>query len=142
LYASKEGHRLMLLATHPCIAPGSVDWKRDTKISETLTRVCNNLEGIMSGGAAPPPIIYHQNAWGKFSFRAYQLENGDPSSKGPVGITVERMVPRKLKLVEAMRGVPLSPKQKEVCLALAEGQSHRSIATGLNVRTNTVIDHV
>jgi DNA-binding CsgD family transcriptional regulator len=42
----------------------------------------------------------------------------------------------------AMQPLPLSPKQKEVCLWLADGASHKVIAQRLHVSQSTVDDHV
>lgn len=41
-----------------------------------------------------------------------------------------------------MQSLPLSAKQKEVCLLLTEGASYQTLAERLGVRPNTVIDHV
>ncbi len=68
--------------------------------------------------------------------------NGLGADDGLIGIVIQRQVPLALKLMESMRALELSARQKEVCLLLAQGKSHPAIAERLTVSRSTVADHV
>jgi DNA-binding CsgD family transcriptional regulator len=141
-HESTEGRRLLLLAAHERLAPGTVDWMGDSVLPLVLEKLRRSVAVLMAGRAAPPPVFELQNAWGKFVLRAYPLETGKLGENSPIAVLIERHVPLKLKLMHAMQSLPLSAKQKEVCLLLTEGASYRAVAERLSVRPSTVIDHV
>lgn len=141
-HESTEGRRLLLLAAHSRIAPGAVDWRVDSVISSVLRRLLERIEAVIAGQPVSPPMIELQNPWGKFVLRAYPMESSGATTNGPVVIVIERHVPLKLKLLNAMQSSTLSTKQKEVCLLLTEGSSYQHLAERLGVRPNTIIDHV
>ena len=141
-HQSPESHRLLVLAAHPRLATGHVDWRSDHLISIIMTKLRQNLAALMRGNPAPSPGWALQNRWGKFAFRAYPLAPTHDTGTPLVAILIERQVPIQLALMEGMQHLPLSIKQKEVCLLLAEDLSYRAIADRLNIKPNTVIDHV
>jgi DNA-binding CsgD family transcriptional regulator len=141
-HESPEGRRLLLLAAHPRVAPGAVDWRNDSLVPAVLRQLLDRIEAIAAGRPASPPVIEQQNPWGKFIMRAYPMQSSAPGNTGLVVILIERHVPLKLKLLNAMQTLPLSAKQKEVCLLLTEGSNYQNLAERLNVRPNTVVDHV
>ncbi len=141
-HESSEGRRLLLLAAHPRIAPGAVDWRGGSLIPPVLEQLLSRSEAVAAGRPASPPVIELQNPWGKFVLRAYPMECGGSSANSLVVILIERHIPLKLKLLNAMQSLRLSAKQKEVCLMLTEGSSYQNLALRLGVRPNTVVDHV
>jgi DNA-binding CsgD family transcriptional regulator len=141
-HESIEGRRLLLLAAHERLAPGTVDWKGDSVLPLVLAKLRESVEVLMAGRPAPPPVFELQNAWGKFVLRGYPLETGKLTGNSLIAVLIERHVPISLKLMQVMRSLPLSAKQKEVCLLLTEGASYRAVAERLSVRQSTVIDHV
>ena len=141
-HQSPESHRLLVLAAHPRLATGHVDWRSDQLISVILTKLRQNLAALMTGNPVPPPGWAQENRWGRFAFRAFPLAPTEDSGNPLVAILIERQVPIQLALMEAMQHLPLSIKQKQVCLLLAEDLSYRAIADRLHIKPNTVIDHV
>jgi DNA-binding CsgD family transcriptional regulator len=139
-YESNDARRLLLLAAHARVAPGTVDWRSHSVMPLALQQLQHGLHALQSGGAAAPPVLEMQNVWGKFTLKAYPMSaaSGDRSTV----VLIERQVPLQVKLMQAMRAAPLSPKQQQVCLLLAEGANYRAIAERLGVRPSTVIDHV
>jgi DNA-binding CsgD family transcriptional regulator len=139
-YESSGARRLLLLAEHARVAPGCVDWRRHATMPLALQQLQRSVAALQAGAAAPPPVLEMQNAWGKFTLRAYpaSAENGDRSTV----VLIERYVPLQVKLLQTMRLLPLSPKQQQVCLLLAEGVHYAAIAKRIGVRPSTVIDHV
>ena len=141
-HASTEGRRLLLLAAHSRVAPGAVDWGRDGVLPLALAKLRESLAALFSGRPALPPVFELHNGWGKFVLRAYPLEADEGTGSSLIAVLIERHVPLKLKLMHVMQSLPLSAKQKEVCLLLAEGASYCTVAERLSVRSSTVIDHV
>ena len=140
-HESAEGRHLLLLAAHPRIAPGAVDWRGDSVVPQVLVNLLERIDAIDAGRAALPPAIELQNPWGKFVLRAYPMQSTGTAG-GPVIVVIERHVPLKLKLLNAMQFLPLSARQKEVCLLLSEGFGYQSLAERLGVTPNTIVDHV
>ena len=141
-HQSNEARRLMLLAAYEKIAPDSVDWQRDVVLPAALKQLCEKLGAVLSGRATSPPTLQHHNAWGKFVFRAYPLEDIEPTDRLLIGINIERHIPLILTLMQTLPSFPISAKQKEVCLLLARGYAQRKIAETLSVSHHTVTDHI
>lgn len=141
-HQSSDARRLMLLAAYEKIAPDSVDWQRDVVLPAALKQLCEKFGAVFSGRATCPPTLQHHNAWGKFVFRAYPLEDVEPGSHSLIGVNIERHVPLSLALMQTLPAFPISAKQKEVCLLLARGYSQRKIADSLGVSPHTVTDHM
>jgi len=141
-YGSASGRHLLFLAAHPLIAPGSIMPSDDTILTPGIAQLCQNLGDVFSGGDAPVASWCHQNAWGRFVFRAYPLQTGEQSANPLTGITVERQEPLPLRMMRTMQALALSPKQKEICLLLSYGYSHATISKRLNITQHTVTDHV
>ncbi len=57
-------------------------------------------------------------------------------------MTVEHQEPLTLKILRALRNLPLSPTQKEVALLLAQGVSSEMIGRRLHIKPTTVKDHI
>lgn len=131
-----EGRRLLLLATHSAYGPGQYADLR----SPLIQNLCANLRGLLTGKPRPPPILIRQNAWGKFSLRAYPLD-GEPMA-GSIVVLIERLVPLTIKLVRNMESTGMTARQREVCLLLSYGYSHSRIAERMGVSKHTATDYV
>ena len=137
-YQSEEGQRLLLLSANKTLHSGSID---TGVLPMQLRRLRAQLSAISAGHNAVPPVEVVQNSWGKFVFRAHYL-NGMGADDALIGVVIQRQVPIALKLLETMRALDLSARQKEVCLLLAEGMSHPVIAARLAISRTTIADHV
>jgi DNA-binding CsgD family transcriptional regulator len=105
-----------------------------------LGNLCRSLGRVFQDGDAPPPVLKVQNPWGTFVFRAYWMEPGAEGSR--IGVTVQHRDSLPVALVAGMKPLRLSPKQKEVALLLALGETHQTIARRMNVSLNTANYHV
>lgn len=152
-HLSKRARQLLFYATHPLLSPRAVSQSRKTRLPPVLTQLVQTLVETFQGGAAAPPVAHHQNPWGRFVFRAYWLEkpandlDADalhhyPSSNALIGVTIQHQEPLALKLMESMQSLPLSAREREVCLCLVNGLTQNAIATKLGVRSSTVITYV
>jgi DNA-binding CsgD family transcriptional regulator len=149
LYMSNRARQLLYFATHPQVSPKSPSQSKSVIVPSAVQQLVCNLADTFNGQAAPPPVLHHQNQWGKFVFCAYWLEqdrsnvssdtlNQNPPETALIGVTIQYQEPLSLKLMRAMQALPLSPREKEICLLIAEGSSHPAIAKRLGVRITTV----
>jgi len=84
---------------------------------------------------APAHELRVHNEWGAFRLRAYPLGEG-------FGVLIERYEHLLVRLVDAMRELPLSAQQREVALLLARGFTNVQVAAELGVTLNTASYHV
>ena len=140
IYFSCEGRRLLFLATHPRYAPDAVE-RGAMVLPPALVQICRGLAEVFCDGASTTAPAHHcRNVWGGFSFRAQWLE-GAMSQAGLIGITVNHQEPLPIKLLRRAGELPLSPRQAEICVLLAQGLSHEDVAERLSVSKHTTIAH-
>jgi DNA-binding CsgD family transcriptional regulator len=140
VYLSREGRRLLFLATHPHTNPGAAV-RRAGSLPPALVQLCRNLGRLfLDDPSASAPVHHHRNAWGGFSFRAYWLEDADRGAS-LIGITVSHQEPLPVKLTHNLQHLALSRRQSEVCLLLAMGSSYDQIAKKLGISKHTAIAH-
>lgn len=139
IYQSPEAKLLLEKARYPRLL---TDMRRQDRLFLKLAVLCRDLLGIYRGLEVPPPSFTHVGPKGQFLFRAYWLS---PQAAGPeslIGVFIEHREPLVLKILRAMRDMPLSPRQKEVALLIAQGTSFDQIGKCLHIKPTTVKDHV
>jgi DNA-binding CsgD family transcriptional regulator len=140
LHFSAEARRLLFLARHPRIAPGTA-FNGKATLPAPLARLCRDLDRLFRDDeAALAPVYHHRNVWGGFTFRAHRLEGSDGAS-GLVGIAVSHEEPLPVRLVHSVEHLPLSRRQGEVCVLMATGASKEMIAERLHISKHTVNAH-
>lgn len=107
-----------------------------------LVMLCKHLCAIFNDEYAPPPKYIHTNNLGRFIFRAHLLNPIEWQEYKPVGITIEHHEPIALVLMRILRDLPLSPKQKEVALLVAQNLSSTAICGRLNIKQTTLKDYL
>jgi DNA-binding CsgD family transcriptional regulator len=140
IYLSQEAKSLLALVSQPVL---SVDVRiKETELLAKLAQLCRNLEAVFRGQAAAPPSWSYTGPNGRFVFRAYWLDKQNNEPGGLVGMTLEHQEPVVLKILRAMKNLPLSPTQKEVAMLLAQGFSNEKIGERLHIKLTTVKDHI
>jgi DNA-binding CsgD family transcriptional regulator len=107
-------------------------------------RLCHTLAATAKGQIGqPPPVLRLRNPWGEFVLRAYWLGPTDGAEQTRhIGITIERRVPRALALRRRVEDLPLTGREKQLCLQLlAHARSRQDLADAMGVSTGTVITH-
>jgi DNA-binding CsgD family transcriptional regulator len=90
----------------------------------------------------PPPVLRLRNPFGEFVLRAYWLEPTDGSElTRHIGVTIERRVPWALVLLRRLEDLPLTGREKQLCLLLAQDRSRQDLADAMGVSASTVITH-
>ncbi|MES2262972.1 MAG: helix-turn-helix transcriptional regulator [Pseudomonadota bacterium] len=103
---------------------------------ELVRRIVCCLEA--SPAALPPPVLYIDNAFGRFTFRAHWFGE----RQDLVGITARREEPVLLRLVRASRHLRLSPTQKHILVFAALQQSNTDISRRMRIKPDTVKGHM
>lgn len=138
IHLSPQARQLLTLASNPRIAPGRLG-SEPAALPSALVRICRNLLALTEGcNAVTPPVHRHRNAWGGFVFRAYRLEPVDGSAC-LVGVTIEHQEPLPVRLARGLRGLPLAPRQAEVCVLMARGLTYAEIARRLDMSRHTAV---
>jgi DNA-binding CsgD family transcriptional regulator len=108
-----------------------------------LAQLCQTLSAASSAGLrSTPPVVRRNNAWGEFVLRAYWLDaSRSEESSRFIGVTIERREPRSLSLWRKVEALPLSQREKQVCLMLARGHDAANVARAMGVSEHTVISH-
>lgn len=142
LHLSAEAHRLLSMALVDRWSPETA-WQLRLEQPPELLHLCKNLVAAYSGALpSGPPVLRRRNAWGEFILRAYWLDAS--SYEVPeryIGITLDRYEPRSLALLRKVEALPLTDREKELCLLLARGQSAANAARAMGVAESTVITH-
>ncbi len=141
VHLSERGRKLLFMASYPKISPLTINFKHhDFATSARLIQLCANLRAVFEGNErALPPVWHHQNAWGRFCFRAYWLDKVNHSHSSAIGITVTHQIPLAVKLVRLQETLFTSQKQLELGLLLISGKSYFKIAKQLCQNEATII---
>jgi DNA-binding CsgD family transcriptional regulator len=94
------------------------------------------------GAHAGPPVLYVNNRWGRFVFRASWLEGVGHGATPLVAIGITRQEPLAVSVVRGLQSSPLSPKQRDVALMLVTGRSAEDIVKELSISVTTYKDHL
>ena len=90
----------------------------------------------------PPPVLRLANLFGEFVLRAYWLDSTEGAEQTRhVGITIERQVPRALALHRRLEDLPLTGREKQLCVLLAHDRPRHDLADTMGVSIGTVITH-
>jgi len=141
-YACSQAHRLLFWATHPEISRATLHRLNRPSMPPTVAKLASTLSNAARGAPAFPPVLHHENSWGRFTFRVYRLDQTQSHGNELFGVSVEREEPLMLALWSRMRIYGLSLRQKEVCQSLVLGSTYLEIAEQLSIRPHTVVDHV
>ena len=87
-----------------------------------------------------PPAWTLSNAWGEFQLRAYELQQ-DGSNAQSFGVLLERKTPIEVRLLQRVKSLSLSNRQREVCYLVARGVPSVDIAHMLNISATTLKEH-
>jgi DNA-binding CsgD family transcriptional regulator len=138
-FENAEANRLILLAAGNCV--DAENMKR-----QWVRQLVQNLLTLDAGAGtytrAELPHFTVQNAFGIFSFRAQWLVSSLRPDRRMVSIDIERQMPRLMRALERIPKLPLSPRQREICVRLADGRSIEEVANALGLRPATMTGYV
>ena len=89
---------------------------------------------------ANPPMWTLKNKWGEFQLRAYVLQ-GSSRGERSYGVTVEKKIPLEVRMLQKVKDMPLSNKQREVCYLLLRGVDTEQIALMQGITRTTLKEH-
>ena len=143
MYQSARAKELCLSAL-----PGSSDTSWDQRLDRKQTEASLALlfqdtqrAFAQSESEHRPPVWNILNQWGEFQVRAYRLKDADAAPESSYGVLLERKTPLEVLLLQRVKEMPLSNRQREVCFLLASGAAMKDIAAMLNIAPTTLKDH-
>jgi Transposase len=110
-------------------------WHILRKPSSVVVGLCRTLAATAGGQIGQsPPVSRLRSPWGEIVLRAYWLGPTDGIEQTRhIGITIERRVPPLLALHRRLENLPLTAREKQVCLLLARDLSGRQLAEVMGV---------
>jgi DNA-binding CsgD family transcriptional regulator len=141
-HATGPARHLLAMALNPRFSPTG-NWRGLVEPAPEIARLCRSLATIANGEVGhPPPVLRLRNPWGEFVLRAYWFGATDGAEQtGQIGITIERRVPRPLALRRRVEDLPLTGREKQLCLVLARNPSRQDLAAEMGLAASTVITH-
>jgi DNA-binding CsgD family transcriptional regulator len=136
-HMSAQARRLLFLAAHPNVSSGAFAMRPATALPAEIDILLERLARIGADQPAPPPSITIDNVRGRFHLRADWLESPGDGTRGLVGLSIEHLQPREIRLLHGMKATDLSTREREAALLLALGRSVTDIADALNCKPNT-----
>jgi DNA-binding CsgD family transcriptional regulator len=136
--SSEAWKRLVRLGALARVSPSEA--ARDWQAIEDFLR---ELTGPERGkGVAGTQQIVRETAWGRFTVRAFPLDDERGRRSTQIALLIRREEPKSLSLVRGTGSSELSPQQREVALLLAQGKTNPEIAQELGLTLNTASYHV
>jgi DNA-binding CsgD family transcriptional regulator len=142
-HADPQARRLLRMALHPRLTSRSSEWSDLPEAKPELVELCRRLASIAQGRIyQKPPALCRRTEWGEFVLRAYWLGPTDGAEQTrQIGITIERQVPRALALRRRVENLPLTGREKQICVLMARDRSRQDLADAIGVSTGTIITH-
>jgi DNA-binding CsgD family transcriptional regulator len=142
VHAGEQAQHLLIRALNPGWSPTSHSGDLHGPVPEVAC-LCRALVATANGQIGqPPPVLRLRTPWGEFVLRAYWFgRTGGTEQTRHIGVTIERRVPRALALCRRVEDLPLTGREKQLCLFLAHDKSRQDLADAMGVSTGTVITH-
>jgi DNA-binding CsgD family transcriptional regulator len=137
--ASPAWRRLVRLGALPQLSPSEANRER-AAVEDFLSAL--SATARTNGQEAAVTEVARETAWGRFTVRAFTLDDERGRRREQVGLLIRREEPRALSLVRGTGNTELSPQQREVALLLAQGKTNPEIAKVLGLTINTASYHV
>jgi DNA-binding CsgD family transcriptional regulator len=132
----------MMMALLPYWSP-TAKWHNLRDSAPPIRQLCPALAATAAGQIGqPPPALRLRNPWGEFVLRAYWSGPTDGNEQTQhIAITIERRVPCALALRRRVENLPLTAREKQLCLLLAQEPSRQDLAHIMGVAVSTIITH-
>ena len=111
---------------------------------EAMTRLYERVERafVDPAQASAVPAWDISNRWGEFQVRAYRLRAGGEDGAVPAyGVLLDKKTPIEVRVLQRVKAMALSNRQREVCFLLARGVPMADIAPMLGIAPTTLKDH-
>lgn len=142
LFQSAQAKELILYALHEQIPVGGAgEGLSLEEVERGLSALHAQVVKIheQPATASAPPVWSLRNRWGEFQLRAYVLDSRG-GGRG-YGVTVERKVPLEVRMLQKVKEMPLSNRQREVCFLLLRGVDNEAIARMLGITRPTLKEY-
>lgn len=138
MHASPVARELLGQLAHPGYGSGTVC---GDEVHLAVKALIQQLLGALRGRPGPCPQWSLSNEWGHFDLRGYWLDPENEQGHPLAGIQLTRRIPATLAAARRLERLPLSVKQKELCLQLVRRQGPRDIEVALGIKPSTQKDY-
>ncbi|MBN8477854.1 MAG: helix-turn-helix transcriptional regulator [Burkholderiales bacterium] len=140
-FQSAQAKELIVYALHEQIPVGAGEGLSLDEVERQLSALHARISKIheQPATAGAPPVWALRNRWGEFQLRAYVLDS--PGGGRGYGVTVERKVPLEMRMLQKVKEMPLSIRQREVCFLLLRGVDNEAIAQMLGITRPTLKEY-
>jgi DNA-binding CsgD family transcriptional regulator len=139
-HAGAEARLRLALALHPCLTPRSCGRgcaAADAGVTAHLGSICASLRA----DPRRTTTLRLRNVWGQFTLRAQRLLAVHGDDAPLVGIALVHEVPLAVAVDAGLERSALSPRQRELCLLLAQGCSYAAVGERMGISEQTVISY-
>lgn len=120
----------------PYLADACYGWARPL-----LARLAQRLEAAERGLAGESPRLERRNRFGMFKLSAWRMA-AITGGSACMGVRIDHYLPLSLRLLASPAALTLSPRERDVLLALAGGLSKEETARRLGVGLSSVVTYV
>lgn len=123
----------------------AADWESSIGLHDMQRALCALFDRVKRAFdeklPAEPPAWIISNKWGEFQIGAYELRQR-PDEPACYGVILKKKLPIEVWLLQKVKDMPLSNKQREVCFLLARGVETCEIAKLLGIGQTTLKEHI
>lgn len=141
-HINADAREMLFWASQGVLRPGSCVVDPTESLPSQVKRLCDRLRDVFCSRDSPPPVLQVRGRYGQVTSRAYWMDDVRGLDEKLVAITLTWQKPKQLVLMNRLRQLPLSAKQKEVCLLLGMGRSAQETALQLGISNTTYKDHL
>lgn len=141
-HITPRAREILLWTDRNPLRPGTPTAGFERVLAARVKELCRRLESVFQNAPQSPPVLTTNCRHGRLSFRAYRMEPHDAGTPSLIGISVTLQKPAPLAIAEQLQKMPLSPRQKELCLMMGLGKPAGDICTQLHISAATYKDHV
>lgn len=142
VHTCTQARRLLWFLAHPAFRAEGAVGGASADSADAIGEVAQRLTALLRGQPAAVPSLELSNPWGAFSVRGFVLHGADSASEAMLGLQLTRMLPSEVVAVRRMAELPLSIKQKELCLHLVRGCKPAQIEVALGIKPTTQKDYL
>lgn len=142
VFACAQARRLLWFLAHPAFRSEGAFGGVSADSVDAIGSVAQRLVSVLRGQPAAAPGLEICNHWGAFSIRGYILDAAQSHVQPLFGLQLTRMLPQEVVAVRRMAHLPLSIKQKELCLHLVRGSKPAQIEVALGIKPTTQKDYL
>jgi len=147
VHACPQAQQMLWYLAHPAFRDRGTGVGEGVTVNGAIEEVCRRLCSLLKTQSSPAPGLDLRNQWGAFSVRGFFLgghrqEQRVETGSTLFGLQISRCIPPEVAAVRRMAGLPLSHKQRQLCLQLVRGLKPMQIEREIGIKPTTQKDYL